>query len=153
MAREATQKKPHSQEGELRGKGFYGFLGGRRWRSIFCWLISYLFGQVCQEGKWNIYSFLFSSTESVLGRTLCPCSKKQRLYKDTLSLYFNDCGCLLLFLLKLMYWGHIYSAPVPKSFLAKRKLRRSFQYPGQVICWMDLGPDQYGNKWSGEVCE
>ena len=30
VAREATQKKPHSQEGELRGKGFCGFLGGRR---------------------------------------------------------------------------------------------------------------------------
>ena len=29
VAREATQKKPHSQEGELWGKGFYGFLGGR----------------------------------------------------------------------------------------------------------------------------
>ena len=44
-----TQKKPHSSGGRLWGNGFYGFcLGGRTWRTMF-WLITYHFGQVCQQ--------------------------------------------------------------------------------------------------------
>ena len=56
----SAQKKPHFPGGGEWGSGFYGFLGGKNEELMFCWLIYYLFGHVCQEEKLLLHSFRYS---------------------------------------------------------------------------------------------